>query len=511
MIYDRLSLNPTIPNICLKGGRQVKFTKNVKRCFASSVAVAVLLSISSISSITPASAAGGKLADDNLLVLLAPHADRVSAQAHLKNEAHANTLHDLHINADDYSILHVQPPSGQREQTLSAIQTMMKTHPEIKSVTRNYVRHRLIHLGVGGDNDPDFSTQWPLAAMRWSAAQSTVSQLQKQPATITVLSQGQHPVAQGNELGAYIKQYDASGNTDTVVREVVSGIPGGVEGDIDSSITGCLSNNGVLIAGAGSFKPSVACLLTSIKITNDAEFANNFNIYLGFAYALNNQKERRGPGPINLSFGDDQNPVWADPIIQALGQSALNQGDLIVVSAGDTPGDNIGLSVFNVEGPPEFPPITNPPSLIPSPAAPLGSIVVVQASANINNPPSQINPMLLTEVGQGAAAGGIDPYAAPGDVQPAVIDGVFNEGFLGSSFSAPLWCSAIAMVRSVNPSLSSAQANAIVRQTGTPMVGFTNYLNALDPIDFPGVPIAPAPNTVFIPAFDRAILSATGH
>jgi len=89
-------------------------------------------------------------------------------------------------------------------------------------------------------------------------------------------------------------------------------------------------------------------------------------------------------------------------------------------------------------------------------------------------------------------------------VQPAVIDGVFNEQFLGSSFSAPLWCGAIAMVRSVNPGLSSAAANAIVLQTGTPMFGTTNTFDGTFP------PVDPN-GQVFIPAFDRAMLRATGH
>jgi len=454
----------------------MKFTKNVKRCFASSVAVSLLLSISSISSISAASAASSPtLADDNLLVLLAPHANSANAQASLKNEAHASTLHDMHVSVDDYSILHVQPPSGQREQTLKSIQSMMATHPEIKSVSRNYLYHRLIHLS-GGNNDPDFSSQWPLAAMRYTAAQAQgLSRLQRQPATITVLSQGQHPVAQGNELGAYIKQYNAEGNT--VFREAVQGSVGGVEGDLDSSITGCLSNNGVLIAGDACFQPNVACLITSIRIT-ESDSVSLFNIELGAIFALENQKLRRGPGPVNLSFGDDAVPLWNQPGMQAIGTSFLNQGDIFVLAAGDTPGDNVGVTIGVGQ-------------------AALGSIVVVQASAN-----DATNAMLLTEVLQGTATP--DPYGAPGDVQPAVIDGVFNEGFLGSSFSAPLWCGAIAMVRSVNPSLSSAQANAIVLSTGTPMFGTSNSFDGTFP------PVDPN-GKVCIPAFDRAILSATGH
>jgi len=362
----------------------MKFTKNVKRCFASSVMVSLLLSMSSISSISAASAAAksAPLADDNLLVLLAPHANSANAQASLKNEAHASTLHDMHVSVDDYSILHVQPPSGQREQTLKSIQSMMATHPEIKSVSRNYLYHRLVHVGT--NNDPDFSSQWPLAAIRYTAAQAQgLSRFQRQPATITILSQGQHPVAQGNELGAFIKQYNAEGNE--VFREAVQGSVGGAEGDLDASITGCLSNNGVLIAGDACFQPSVACLITSIRIT-ELDSVSLFNIELGAIFALENQKLRRGPGPVNLSFGDDNNPLWNQPGMQMIGQSFLNQGDIFVLAAGDTPGDNVGVNIGIGQ-------------------AALGSIVVVQASAN-----DATNAMLLTEVLQGTLTP--DPYGA---------------------------------------------------------------------------------------------------
>jgi subtilisin family serine protease len=60
-----------------------------------------------------------------------------------------------------------------------------------------------------------------------------------------------------------------------------------------------------------------------------------------------------------------------------------------------------------------------------------------------------------------------DPAAAPGAAQPAVIKGAYNASHDGSSFSTPLWSSAIAMVIAFNPSLTAPQANNIILNTGT--------------------------------------------
>ncbi len=78
------------------------------------------------------------VSDDTLIVRLAPHTDRDKAKAELLKEAQATTVRDMHIDREDYSIFIIQPPKGQSEATLKKIETMMKTHSEIVSVSRNY-------------------------------------------------------------------------------------------------------------------------------------------------------------------------------------------------------------------------------------------------------------------------------------------------------------------------------------------------------------------------------------
>src|ERR1700722_11483828 len=106
----------------------MNFSKRKRSYFAYSLAASLLLSITSATVIPAACADESALADDTLLVLLAPHANRSNAQAHLLNEASANTLNDMHVESDDYSILQVQGPSGQREATYGSILAMQQHH-----------------------------------------------------------------------------------------------------------------------------------------------------------------------------------------------------------------------------------------------------------------------------------------------------------------------------------------------------------------------------------------------
>jgi hypothetical protein len=214
-----------------------------------------------------------------------------------------------------------------------------------------------------------------------------------------------------------------------------------------------------------------------LQMTNDpGGSVSDVAIENAVIFALDNQKKRGGRGPVNISYGSGvpgdplDPPLWGEAIMQELGQDLLDQGDILVLAAGDTTGQ-----VF------QPPPVGSDP--------PTGSIVVVQATAN-----DSTNAILLTQVDN-------DPVAAPGDVQPAIIDGIEQEDFFGSSFSAPLWSSAIAMLISMNPNLTSAAAHQILLNTGTQGSG-----SAGNPNGGPPGPLHVGP--FYIPAFDRAIQSA---
>src|SRR5277367_2764320 len=86
-------------------------------------AAAALLIISSASAGCAASTWGEQqLLDDTLIVVTKQNTgDTRRLKADLKGKAHATAIMELHAINDNWSILHVTPQSGQREQTLNII------------------------------------------------------------------------------------------------------------------------------------------------------------------------------------------------------------------------------------------------------------------------------------------------------------------------------------------------------------------------------------------------------
>jgi len=377
--------------------------------------------------------------------MLAPHADRNAIRAAITSQTGCQLIQDMHVNSADYSIFHLRPPKGRSETALQQLMAMVIQDKNIVSVHRNYLGKALFQRAV--PNDPAFSQQWPLSDMRWIPARNLYSTRQVHPAYITILGSGTQPVRRKNELGAYITQYNAMGTT--VVQEPVHG--SNPEGDIDSSITGCLTDNDELIAGAGCFIPSVPCYLTNVQVTNNGEVSYSV-IENALVWCINNQALRGGPGPCNLSYGVefDDPPIWSVTDIQTLAGSLLAQGDVLVMAAGDDRGT---YSTY-----------------------PTGNVVVVQGTDKARTLAGY-----LTHV-QG------DPVAAPGGIQPSVVRRHLKLTYYGSSFSAPFWCAGIAMLISINPSLTSAQASQILINTGSP--------------------VRDSSWSAVIPAFDRAIAAA---
>jgi len=377
------------------------------------------------------------LADDSILVLLTANADRSKVASYLENESQSRVMNDLHVNADNYSVLQVQPPKGQHEATLNKINQMKSFHGEIQAVSENILVKRLGSPLDPVPNDPNFASQWPLANLRYVAARTkyNVSFQQQHPAYITVLADGCDPVNTNNELGPYVTQWNATGSN--IVQESVQGTfaTGGGEGDVDTSITSCLSDNSTLIAGYASFAANNPCYITMLRMTNTGSVSLS-TIISSITWAINHQSARGGPGPINLSYGNSypHAALWSSSTIQALAKTLQKQGDILVIASGDTPG------TYN----------NSPP----------GYCVVVQGTDQNNKFYSKY----LTLVKN-------DPAAAPGSPQPAVLGGQYHTDYYGTSFSAPLWSATIAMCLSVNPGLTSLQAHQIIVATGTKVSG----------------------------------------
>ena len=154
------------------------------------------------------------------------------------------------------------------------------------------------------------------------------------------------------------------------------------------------------------------------------------------------------PGPINLSYGADiqesgATPLWTSSDIVSFSNSFANQGDLLVVAAGDASGTWTGSN-----------------AVIPT------GCVVAQGSDQNN---ALVNTLPSYGSGYGLTTVYGDPIAAPGTVQPCMNSSgkLISASFFGTSFSAPFVSAAVALLRSVNSSLTSQQAFNLVVQTGT--------------------------------------------
>ena len=225
------------------------------------------------------------------------------------------------------------------------------------------------------------------------------------------------------------------------------------EGSIDCEVSGCLTDNKILMSGAATFGPyPVDISMLRIATASNPNSASETAIDNALMWALNNQTARGGPGPVNLSYGvqigppgNEGTPLWQSPDIVSYAQSFYNQNDMLVVAAGDSPGTWTGASA----------------------SIPTGCVVAQGTDQNNN----LVNTLPSSTYGSGAGLTTVqgDPIAAPGTLQPCIGP---NSTFIpasiyGTSFAAPFVSSAIAMLISVNPLLSCQQAFNILVSTGT--------------------------------------------
>jgi hypothetical protein len=390
--------------------------------------------------------------------MLAPHTDRDKAKADLTTTLSASVINDIHVDGDDYSILQLQPPAGKAEATLNMILSMEQQHPEYKAACKNFLIQEngratndiVTNTGAAtAPDDPDFPLQWYLSNMNWTRAWRQFRSLQKQPARVTILGSYPDEIMGYNtdELGPDIVIYNClTGGCPEVSRQTFP-VAGSPEGNLDSSLIGSLTNNGELIAGAACFTPNYPCLIKIVQVseigtTDSTSFAS---IITGLTWAINHQRERGGPGPVSSSHNNHSDPCGSqayqdDFIMQMLAGSLRKQGDILVESAGDCPCLNT--------------------------TTPAGNNIVLVQGTDMQN---KYDTAQLTRVQN-------DPFAAPGACLPSIrLNKAQTQTVIqynvGSSNSAPLWSSAIAIVQAFNPGLNAVQANDIVYHTGTPVVG----------------------------------------
>lgn len=360
-------------------------------------------------------AAATPMADDTLIITMAPGADMDKAQE-LLDEVNGTVISKLHINADNYDILFVKPEPGKGDETVQKL--FGKKDKDFRSIEHNCLRQ---HLQVP-PNDPHYSAQWDLFDLNWPQAQATYINNQIVSPRITICDTGYEPYRTNNEL-VNVVQYDCT--QATPVKETAHDVEG--HGTNCSSIAAAQTDNGTLIAGVASLSTAHPVQVTMLRISKTSSgTASDTAILTALTWAANNQTNT----PVSLSFGSSGGtPLWAATYIQTIAGSLNNVGNHLFEAAGN---DGSDKSQY-----------------------PEGNVTVVQATDQNDNLAS-FSTKLAT------------PEAAPGVSIPAIWGykrGAAYALVSGTSESTPMYAACAALLQSIVPSLNAVQATQILGQT----------------------------------------------
>jgi hypothetical protein len=272
-------------------------------------------------------------------------------------------------------------------------------------------------------SDRFFFSEWDLAFMQYVPARS-LNLGSGVPLTFYFLDTGYAPSIDSPFL---VAQYNfADPVNPTGAREFV--FDTGFHGTATATVL-ATTNNKIGYAGMANFQGN-RCILVECRISSDGESSDLVNILA----ALSSLAQSSGltPGPINLSFNaSPPNTLNADPMVQQVAQQLRQEGFLLVLASG------------------------NDGAVDSSPEKYARRVASINLTGNLSS---------FSNTGN-------FPAAAPGELVPIYTTlGPGREAFAsGTSFSAPRWCAAIALVMSV---LSPANRNAafadnILLQSGT--------------------------------------------
>lgn len=350
------------------------------------------------------------------IVQLKDHSDREKIDTLLK-ETNGTIIDTLKIGSD-LSILIVQAAEGKTTET----QKKLSSCKEIANVQPNQICHT-----SQAPNDVYYATEWDLAFMKYSQARSLHAGTFV-PITMYFLDTGLHPV--GYELAQNARQYDFS-NPNKPTGKLERMHDSGFHGTTTSSVASS-SDNILGFAGMANFE-ATRCFIVECRITPDGENASLVSIIYALAYLANQMAYRvYPPGPVNLSFSPSSGPsLNATPVIQSIAQYMLNQGSILILSAG------------------------NSGQLDSSPELYARRIAATDQSGNL------------------AEFSVFGPFfrAAPGVAVPVYFPNNILTPFFadGTSYSAPRWCAAIADVYAALPAnkRSCYLADQIIYNTAT--------------------------------------------
>lgn len=182
-------------------------------------------------------------------------------------------------------------------------------------------------------NDPDYPSQYALPAMNWNDARCTLRLLgisQRAYPRVTVIDTGTNLVTAGDEM-MNVQQFNFVGGLDGVAE---TPFDSGVHGTGVSSIVGCKTNNNNYISGGASHNLPVK--VTACRVSNDGVAMDTMDVLRAMTWCVDHQRERGGPGAINLSINTLELPTYnGSSVVQEIGKAARKQGDLFVNASGN--------------------------------------------------------------------------------------------------------------------------------------------------------------------------------
>lgn len=231
-------------------------------------------------------------------------------------------------------------------------------------------------------------------------------------------------IATNNDSPAVINQYDFS--TDNSIGNRVPPHDSGVHGTAVASVTAWTDNNFGLIGTVNL--EGQRCALTMCQITNESS-PNTTLVRIVGALSFIASTPGLPPGPINLSYGNNPGDpsLNSNSAIQAVAKQLILKNFLVVLGAGNTGEQDTSPELY------------------------CRRVASVDPNGNLSS---------FSEHGPGIYA------ASYGENIPVYLtDG--NVGFeTGTSFSAPQWSAAIAVLMAAKPIINASQADSIITQTG---------------------------------------------
>jgi hypothetical protein len=286
-------------------------------------------------------------ADDGvtLVLMVKPGADMTSV-ANTISAVNGTVMKSTTIQTTGQRILRVQVPPGKPSEAQNSIKAM--ADPNITAIERNYY----LRFQDQGDhtcspNDPDYPRQWALPDLHFPEALCRL--LGNDPRNLwsdsgwrgpipsmTYLDSGVNPVYPAELVLVHQLNFaDGAGgitehpfDADTASNEF--------HGTGTSGTGGATTNDHQFIAGIASAGEPV--FITMLRLADPpGTTILSADVVDALTWCIDHQRERGGPGPINLSINaDPPNTINSSPVFQSLAQTLRTQGDLVVNGAGNS-------------------------------------------------------------------------------------------------------------------------------------------------------------------------------